>query len=54
LLARDFYDAALAADPRSAVALQGRGEVREALGDPAGATADKTRARSLDPSIGSS
>ena len=37
-------------DRCNAAALQGRGEVREALGDAAG-SADKAKARELDPSV---
>jgi len=51
LLARDFYDAALKADPRDAAAWQARGEIRAALGDGPGGEADKAQARKLNPSI---
>ena len=53
LLARDFYDAALKADPRNAASWQARGEIRASLGDGPGGDADKAQARRLDPSVGS-
>jgi tetratricopeptide (TPR) repeat protein len=52
LLARDLYDAAIAADPKSATAWQARGEVRGELGDAAGAQADQAQAQKLSPPRG--
>jgi len=51
LLARDFYDAAIAADARNAATWQARGEVKGLLGDTAGAAADQAQARKLNPAL---
>jgi len=52
LLARDFCDAAIAADARNAASWQARGEIKALLGDAAGAAADQAQARKLNPALG--